>query len=1035
MKLSKHLVLFRYLLHQFGFESFEKLRDEFSNKLSGYDATGRSYFANSLMSIKKKVNDRALLDYDDIIKGYEQELVKHRGEPYLSFKYYQYFTLLFTEYFLDDLSNRPDALLAALNNYKHADNDFAGLPDYEKTDLKKLALWMATGSGKTLLMHVNYWQMIKYFKNWENIMLITPNEGLSQQHYEEFRKSGIKAKLYRGSEESLKTQEGEILIIEITKLTKDKEGEGISVDVDYFSESRNLVFIDEGHKGQRSEEQAWKKLREHLTRGEQSFTFEYSATFGQIIGKGNGDLLNEYSRAILFDYSYRHFYADGYGKDFSVFNIEADENYSEKETQLLLTASLLGFYEQVVLFEKHEAELKPYNIEKPLWVFVGSKVIGKKSNLTQQDKQNVSDVTLVLNFFRTILQSPATLQSDADTILNSQSGLHKEGDDIFKNRFQYLKANRPAAEEMLQKIFRGAGAIEALQIKNAEGEIGLKIATGQSYFGVINIGDVGSFGKKLEEDTKGAVQIQDDNFSQSLFHSLADKHSAINILIGSKKFIEGWNSWRVSSMGLMNMGQGEGAQIIQLFGRGVRLKGKEFSLKREEATSAYFIKALQTISIFGLNAKYMNSFLSNIEKEVDNMIEFVLDIQFNNKEAWENKIYTFKTDAKHDFKKFGIELALKESVLKRIEIDLRPKIAVASGGFNNELAEAEEDFISGKNPLHEFISFIDFDSLLISCNRFKYVRNYTNLVLSRDVLKEVVQSAWYKLITLKDQFGIKEAVSGKLQSIAESLAKDYTNKFYSDKEKDFLTKNLAFDYLSEEKYPEVFPDKKQMIVKVPENKKAEFDKLWEDVTRFYTEVEEKEIATIHFDRHLYSPLAVYRKGKEEIKTYPVKLNKGERDFIIHLREYLISQADKIKDKEIFILRNLSKRGVGFFIESSSFYPDFIIWVVTKRKQTILFVDPKGILMLGNFKNDKIVFCNETIKEINKAIGEKAKKEKLKQEIELKAYILSVTPYIELKDSWESSVTKKEDFTTHNVLFIEDSKEYLVKMFDEILNEK
>ena len=33
-------------------------------------------------------------------------------------------------------------------------------------------------------------------------------------------------------------------------------------------------------------------------------------------------------------------------------------------------------------------------------------------------------------------------------------------------------------------------------------------------------------------------------------------------------------------MGLMNVGKGEGAQIIQLFGRGVRLKGYDLSLKR-----------------------------------------------------------------------------------------------------------------------------------------------------------------------------------------------------------------------------------------------------------------------------------------------------------------------------------------------------------------------------------------------------------------------------------------------------------------------
>lgn len=31
---------------------------------------------------------------------------------------------------------------------------------------------------------------------------------------------------------------------------------------------------------------------------------------------------HEYGRSILFDYSYRHFHEDGYGKDFSVLNLE-----------------------------------------------------------------------------------------------------------------------------------------------------------------------------------------------------------------------------------------------------------------------------------------------------------------------------------------------------------------------------------------------------------------------------------------------------------------------------------------------------------------------------------------------------------------------------------------------------------------------------------------------------------------------------------------------------------------------------------------
>ncbi|MEM4215446.1 MAG: DEAD/DEAH box helicase family protein [Candidatus Pacearchaeota archaeon] len=45
---------------------------------------------------------------------------------------------------------------------------------------------MATGSGKTLIMHINYYQFLNYkLFSLDNIILITPNEGLSKQHFEE----------------------------------------------------------------------------------------------------------------------------------------------------------------------------------------------------------------------------------------------------------------------------------------------------------------------------------------------------------------------------------------------------------------------------------------------------------------------------------------------------------------------------------------------------------------------------------------------------------------------------------------------------------------------------------------------------------------------------------------------------------------------------------------------------------------------------------------------------------------------------------
>lgn len=1038
MQLNKQLVLFQYILGQLGYNSFEALRDEFNNKQSGSGSTGYSYFAGALMANPgKKLDDHLIMLYDEAIQGYEKKLRENRAEPFLSFKYYQWFSLLFTEYFFDTYSNNATWLIEKLNEFLSSNKDFDEIKPYTEPDLKKLAYWMATGSGKTLLMHCNYWQITKYFKDWENIILITPNEGLSRQHYESFLESGIPAKMYSGSEESLKTKEGEVLILEITKLVKEKEGEGVSVDVDYFSESRNLVFIDEGHKGQKSEERAWKNLREHLTRGEGSFTFEYSATFGQIINKNNKDLLQEYGKSIVFDYSYRHFYIDGYGKDFSVFNLDAQNEYSEEQSTLLLTGSLLGFYEQLELFEQYEDELRKYNIEKPLWVFVGSKVLGAQkskgdTSLNKTEKETVSDVSRIVKFFRYALANPEELQKRMDAILTGNSGLRDaEGNDIFKPRFDYLKKERPRAEDVLNKVFNGMGTIEAFQIKQADGEIALKTKTGDKYFAVINIGDVPKYSKTLEDDTQGELIVQDDNFTKSLFQAIAETNSTVNILIGSKKFIEGWNSWRVSSMGLMNMGKSEGAQIIQLFGRGVRLKGQNLSLKREETTAAYQIRALQTLSIMGLNASYMNRFLAEIEREVPDYTEYPIEIHFNHEDDWNGQLLTFRKQQDKEFKDELLVLEYSPAVARRVTIELRSKVSVASGGFNSQVAE--DSGIYTENFLKKFQSFIDLPALVLEANRYKLIKGYRNLIIKSETIQQLIDEGHFNIFSHSWQFGIEEAISGKIHTVAINLVKDYINKYYADKEKAFLSKYLTYDMLDHKVHSEMFPVSQKMIVKIPKKYHSFIAELEASIKEIYIK-NTKPLPSIHFDKHLYSPIASFAAGNmyKEIKTVPVRLNKGENDFLIHLRQFII-ESRQFDDKQVFVLRNLSLQGIGFFMESSSFYPDFIIWVIAGDHQYIYFLDPKGVMLGDNhFNNPKILWCKETAPELGRKIQSDLTSEKINLKVSVAAFILSTTSHTDLATRWgEGTGTTRETFAENNVLFIEDNKEYMVKVFENL----
>ena len=122
--------------------------------------------------------------------------------------------------------------------------------------------------------------------------------------------------------------------------------------------------------------------------------------------------------------------------------------------------------------------------------------------------------------------------------------------------------------------------LKVVNLKRSKGELVLRVGEAEP-FGLINIGDDAGFFKAAESDQY--IKLFDtaaDDFGETLFDTINDKDSRLHMLIGSRKFTEGWSSWRVSTMGLLNMGRGEGSQIIQLFGRGVRLKGRDYSLKR-----------------------------------------------------------------------------------------------------------------------------------------------------------------------------------------------------------------------------------------------------------------------------------------------------------------------------------------------------------------------------------------------------------------------------------------------------------------------
>ena len=641
------LVLNQWLLSLFNVKRFEDLAEHLrSEALEGLDENNIHRFHHALTAQLfnlTRLPTELLLEYDQNIVKHTQRLNERRitsGEEPIVWKYFQYLTLLFCEIYLDRYFRDPKALLKELNAQVAACNE--GKPEADRIaafdeateawpQLNKLAFWMATGSGKTLLMHANilqYWHALTRRgrrRELNRIILLTPNEGLSQQHLREFEAAGIGAELFSKDGRGLFSGQA-VEILEVTRL-RDEMGDR-TVAIDAF-EGNNLVLVDEGHRGaSRGEAGAWMRFRNALC--EKGFSFEYSATFGQAV-KGSLELTELYAKSTLCDYSYRYFYGDGFGKDYQILNLDQETQHNHLE--LYLVACLLSFFQQQRLYQEQGGAFRPFNIENPLWIFVGGSVTATLA------KKDASDIVKILRFLaRYVADRPGSIQR-IERVLH-QGLLTAKGENLFAGRFAYLNmcGLTPAQifDETLAVLFNapGGGQLHVENLKDVTGEVALRLGTENEPFGVINVGDDAKLVRLCE---KNGLATGAREFSGSLFHEINQPQSTVNLLIGSKKFTEGWSSWRVSTMGLMNVGRGEGAQIIQLFGRGVRLKGYDLSLKRSGKTKLpegverpKHIDILETLGVFGIQADYMAQFRDFLNEEGlptnDDRIEFLLPV-------------------------------------------------------------------------------------------------------------------------------------------------------------------------------------------------------------------------------------------------------------------------------------------------------------------------------------------------------------------------------------------------------------------------
>ncbi|WP_347273117.1 DEAD/DEAH box helicase family protein [Candidatus Kuenenia sp.] len=500
------LKLYQHIRRHFLKETID-LFDKFTQeKIEAYDAS---------IGLDEKILD-AVKKY---LKAYNTYLETHKQQK-VTLRYYQILAIYFTEVFFRQ-------------RYSKEFEDFAK---------SALAYWMATGSGKTMIMHINVFQFIEHNKGFKDLELIITTPGVNLIHQHEREVTPLVEYLNKIHRNKIR------FTIDTTSTLLNKAGGFF--DFPDNKKYQRLILVDEAHIGlgtsQKDDEGEFLKLRRRLNI-KHSFLFEYSATIHNLDSK----LENEYSKSIIYDYNYNLFYRDGYGNDFYFEKVNADVllNGSLDDN---LALNLKVIEEKLDVFNKLDysgikdlfsATAFP---DKPLIAFKGNTVNDKKDE-GKKGADELSDISKIADYLAKL-----------------------------------TKAERAKIKNVSNSDYNGK--LTLTRNPNAEDEILLSYGTGD-YWGIINVGNGLNFindykGENVEKVTSASVVIS--NIEKYLFENIDKPQSPINVLIGSRKFAEGWNCFRVSVIGLINLGKTKGNKIIQIFGRGVRLKGLKNDGKRKD---------------------------------------------------------------------------------------------------------------------------------------------------------------------------------------------------------------------------------------------------------------------------------------------------------------------------------------------------------------------------------------------------------------------------------------------------------------------
>ncbi|MCS7134365.1 MAG: DEAD/DEAH box helicase family protein [Candidatus Pacearchaeota archaeon] len=804
--------------------------------------------------------------------------------------------------------------------------------------INRAAFWMATGSGKTLVI-VKLIEALKKLMDLgeipkKDILFLTHREDLINQfkkHVEEFNELSVERCLRinlrslgeyeKIKRESLASFFNEIIVFYYkADCITDEQKEKLIDFRNYENGGNWYIILDEAHKGDKDES---KRQFFYSIMSRNGFLFNFSATFID-----ERDILTT-----AFNFNLERFISEGYGKHIYIlkqevraFKEKEDYNRNEKKKVVLKTLILLTYVKK---FREKIKEIDLTAYHEPLMLTLVNTV-----NLSEV-REEEPDLKLFFNE----LESIGKGEVDKNLLKESIEEIIQEFSDnplliyenipikINKNIIQKITLN-----DILYHIYNSEtpGKIEALTIPEKRQEVVLKLKTSDKPFALIKIGDAIRW---IKDNLRG-YEVNESYEDRSIFENIEEREE-INILMGSRAFYEGWDSNRPNLILFINIGVGKEAKkfVIQSIGRGVRIepiKNKRKRLKHlfnkgednglfTEIGDESLILPLETLFIFGTNRSILTEVVKYLE--IKKELEATVEVELNPKtELYTLLIPVYKNVGKLYKQREPQKFILSESCL---------------------------------NFLNEYFNTID-ERILVVFHEIEpeILQHLKSTFLNKD--------RYYNLVTLSETLPVNLIISklikhfninfmdlDKFKKLEDEIVHFKKIKIFFKKHEE--QREFEEKIIKVKKYREKFKEEKQLEKEYGKIPKNEYDKRLNEISKKYSKEENfKDLKIKFLAEHYYNPLILSLKEKVDYIKHIIK-TPSEANFLDKLEKFIENNENKLNvDWWLFskIDEHLDKIYIPYYDPETNqireFCPDFIFWFKKGEIYHIVFVDPKSI---------------------------------------------------------------------------------------------